>query len=116
MHAEKLTFSPYAIHLEYMRNLITLFIAIALFFISCRTAEHQIDRLPATSVVPSCSVSDSAYNIRVVINIDTTIASTPQDVFLYTSYCGNTYLLDSVRTDGSTTLKLKWYIPFQNEA
>lgn len=66
--------------------------------------------------VPVCQYRiDSINNIHVKIKVEKSIASTPQDVFMYTHYDCNTYLLDSIRTDGSTTLELKGHIPFQNE-
>ena len=94
-------------------------VILAFLLNSCKTTKQSISN-PQPPLVEVASSSpkpeEPAPNIHVTVNVEPAIASTSQDVFLYTSYCGNTYLLDSVRTDGSTTLKLKGYIPFQNEA
>ena len=84
-------------------------------FISCQATKPAFDAQNVLSVAQEQSVLDSTSNIHIRVNVEPAIASTPQDVFLYTHYNCNTYLLDSIRTDGSTTLELKGYIPFQNE-
>lgn len=84
-------------------------------FISCQATKPALDAQNVLSVAQEQSVLDSTFNIHVRVNVEPAIASTPQDVFLYTHYDCNTYLLDSIRTDGSTTLELKGYIPFQNK-
>lgn len=84
-------------------------------FISCQSTKPALDAQNELPVAQEQSVLDSISNIYVRVNVEPAIASTPQDVFLYTYYDCNTYLLDSIRTAGSTTLELKGYIPFQNE-
>lgn len=84
-------------------------------FISCQATKPVLDNQQILSVAQEQSVLDSISNIYVRVNVEPAIASTPQDVYLYTHYNSNTYLLDSIRTDGSTTLELKGYIPFQNK-
>ena len=84
-------------------------------FISCQATKPALDAQNVLSVAQEQSVLDSTSNIHIRVNVEPAIASTPQDVFLYTHYDCNTYLLDSIRTDGSTTLELKGYIPFQNK-
>ena len=84
-------------------------------FISCQATKPVLDNQQILSVAQEQSVLDSTSNIHIRVNVEPAIASTPQDVFLYTDYDCNTYLLDSIRTAGSTTLELKGYIPFQNE-
>ena len=84
-------------------------------FVSCQSTKPALDAQKELPVAQEQSVLDSISNIYVRVNVEPAIASTPQDVFLYTDYDCNTYLLDSIRTAGSTTLELKGYIPFQNE-
>lgn len=84
-------------------------------FVSCQSTKPALDAQKELPVAQEQSVLDSTFNIHVRVNVEPAIASTPQDVFLYTHYDCNTYLLDSIRTDGSTTLELKGYIPFQNK-
>ena len=84
-------------------------------FISCQATKPAFDAQNVLSVAQEQSVLDSTSNIHIRVNVEPAIASTPQDVFLYTHYDCNTYLLDSIRTAGSTTLELKGYIPFQNK-
>lgn len=84
-------------------------------FISCQATKPTLDNQQILSVAQEQSVLDSTSNIHIRVNVEPAIASTPQDVFLYTHYDCNTYLLDSIRTDGSTTMELKGHIPFQNE-
>lgn len=84
-------------------------------FVSCQSTKPALDAQNVLSVAQEQSVLDSISNIYVRVNVEPAIASTPQDVYLYTHYNSNTYLLDSIRTDGSTTLELKGYIPFQNK-
>ena len=84
-------------------------------FISCQASKTTLDDQQVLPVAQSQCVLDSTSNIHIRVNVEPAIASTPQDVYLYTHYNSNTYLLDSIRTDGSTTLELKGYIPFQNE-
>ena len=104
-----------------MKKVFILATTVILAFLlnSCKTTKQSISN-PQPPLVEVASSSpkpeEPAPNIHVTVNVEPAIASTSQDVFLYTSYCGNTYLLDSVRTDGSTTLKLKGYIPFQINA
>ena len=84
----------------------------------CHTAKLSVNNLQVHPIEINQQISHQstqAPNIHITVNIEPAIASTPQDVFLYTSYNNNNYLLDSVRTDGNTTLKFKGYIPFQNE-
>lgn len=84
-------------------------------FVSCQSTKPALDAQKELPVAQEQSVLDSISNIYVRVNVEPAIASTPQDVFLYTHYDCNTYLLDSIRTAGSTTLELKGYIPFQNK-
>ena len=84
-------------------------------FVSCQSTKPALDAQKELPVAQEQSVLDSISNIYVRVNVEPAIASTPQDVFLYTYYDCNTYLLDSIRTAGSTTLELKGYIPFQNK-
>ena len=84
-------------------------------FVSCQATKPAYDAQKVLPVAQEQSVLDSTSNIYVRVNVEPAIVSTPQDVYLYTHYDCNTYLLDSIRTDGSTTLELKGYIPFQNE-
>ena len=84
-------------------------------FVSCQSTKPALDAQKELPVAQEQSVLDSISNIYVRVNVEPAIASTPQDVYLYTHYNSNTYLLDSIRTDGSTTLELKGYIPFQNK-
>ncbi len=72
-------------------------------FISCQATKPAFDAQNVLSVAQEQSVLDSTSNIHIRVNVEPAIASTPQDVFLYTHYDCNTYLLDSIRTDGSTT-------------
>ena len=83
-------------------------------FISCQSTKPALDAQNELPVAQEQSVLDSISNIYVRVNVEPAIASTPQDVYLYTHYNSNTYLLDSMRTNGNTTLVLKGYIPFQN--
>ena len=84
-------------------------------FVSCQSTKPALDAQKELPVAQEQSVLDSISNIYVRVNVEPARASTPQDVFLYTHYDCNTYLLDSIRTAGSTTLELKGYIPFQNK-
>lgn len=84
-------------------------------FISCQASKPALDNQQILPVAQNQCALDSTSNIHIRVNIEPAIASTPQDVYLYTHYNSNTYLLDSIRTDGSTTLELKGYIPFQNK-
>lgn len=83
-------------------------------FISCQATKPALDNQQILSVAQEQSVLDSTSNIHIRVNVEPAVASTPQDVYLYTHYNSNTYLLDSMRTNGNTTLELKGYIPFQN--
>ncbi len=83
-------------------------------FVSCQSTKPALDAQKELPVAQEQSVLDSISNIYVRVNVEPAIASTPQDVYLYTHYNSNTYLLDSLRTNGNTTLVLKGYIPFQN--
>ena len=84
-------------------------------FISCQASKPALDNQQILPVAQNQCALDSTSNIHIRVNIEPAIASTPQDVYLYTHYDSNTYLLDSIRTAGSTTLELKGYIPFQNK-
>ena len=84
-------------------------------FVSCQSTKPALDAQKELPVAQEQSVLDSISNIYVIVNVEPAIASTPQNVYLYTHYNSNTYLLDSIRTAGSTTLELKGYIPFQNK-
>ena len=93
-------------------------VILAFLLNSCKTTKQSISNSqpPLLEVVPSSPKSEEpAPNIHVTVNVEPAIASTPQDVYLYTSYNNNNYLLDSIRTDGNATLNFKGYIPFQNE-
>ena len=96
-----------------------VFVGILVIHLSgCHTAKPSVNNLQVHPIEINQQVSHQSTqvpNIHITVNIEPAIASTPQDVFLYTSYNNNNYLLDSVRTDGNTTLKFKGYIPFQNE-
>ena len=83
--------------------------------ISCQASKPALDNQQILPVAQNQCALDSTSNIHIRVNIEPAIASTPQDVYLYTHYDSNTYLLDSIRTAGSTTLELKGYIPFQNK-
>jgi len=93
-------------------------VILAFLLNSCKTTKQSISN-PQPPLVEVASSSpkpeEPAPNIHVTVNVEPAIASTSQDVFLYTSYNNNDYLLDSIRTDGNTSLKFKGYIPFQNE-
>lgn len=82
--------------------------------ISCQASKPALDNQQILPVAQNQCALDSTSNIHIRVNIEPAIASTPQDVYLYTHYDSNTYLLDSMRTNGNTTLELKGYIPFQN--
>lgn len=93
-----------------------LFAIMLMVSFSCCQTKNTLIGNQEEEPVPICQYRiDSINNIHVNIKVEKSIASTPQDVFMYTHYDCNTYLLDSIHTDGSTTLKLKGHIPFQNE-
>lgn len=93
-------------------------VILAILLNSCKTIKQSISNSQSllVEIAPSSPKTDKpAPNIYVTVNVEPAIASTPQDVFLYTSYNNNDYILDSIRTDGNTSLKFKGYIPFPNE-
>lgn len=96
-----------------------VFVGILVIHLSgCHTAKLSVNNLQVHPIEINQQISHQstqAPNIHITVNIEPAIASTPQDIFLYTSYNNNWHLLDSIRTDGNTTLKFKGYIPFQNE-
>ena len=84
----------------------------------CHTAKLSVNNLQVHPIEINQQISHQstqAPNIHITVNVEPAIASTPQDVYLYTSHNNNNYLLDSIRTDGNTSLNFKGYIPFQNE-
>ena len=107
------------INIKMKKVLNIVFVGILVIHLSgCHTAKLSVNNLQVHPIEINQQISHQstqAPNIHIIVNIEPAIASTPQDIFLYTSYNNNWHLLDSIRTDGNTTLKFKGYIPFQNE-